>query len=482
MISELKTFYRIYADTRNENTGKIVAKQNDTKTRYLDITVTDNGVPVDLTGCEVRIYGRKKDGTEFYNDGTLQDVTTGRCLFEATTQMLAYAGQNVNCEIVVFKDNKQILSTMPFDIFVVESLMGASAIESSNEYGALVILFQNLYEAYDLMVTMIENFGKAGDIAAERDIATFWQGMEYLMRYMDTDLRTLLEETIQQAMQSAGGSGDMLFVLFGLYSDDEGIWEWCFRQPQIGQALNAGFNLGSDALDDCESVAEIVANADVIAKIGANADAVAICSKDPTLAAALISYMDDESVLAAGLGYQKFSVGNEVTLDWYGNPTKFIVAHKGYKTSGKIVLVSKTFLGGHIWAAGEDISYNNYSCSGLRTYLNTTVLEGFSDRIQAAIAQTAVACHDKATAATCNDKIWALSHAEAGLDTHQYAPVEGSALSYFNSAARRSLGGIWWLRTPYSNNASNAWRVTTDGTANADGTTLEYGVVPAFEI
>ena len=104
--SELKTFYRIYADTRNENTGKIVAKQNDTKTRYLDITVTDNGVPVDLTGCEVRIYGRKKDGTEFYNDGILQDATKGRCLFEATTQMLAYAGQNVNCEIVVFKDNE----------------------------------------------------------------------------------------------------------------------------------------------------------------------------------------------------------------------------------------------------------------------------------------------------------------------------------------------------------------------------------------
>ena len=88
-MAELKTSYRMYADIKRENIGKIVAKQNDTKTRYLDITVTDNGTPVDLTDCEVRIYGRKHDGTEFYNNGSLQDAVNGRCLFEATTQMLA---------------------------------------------------------------------------------------------------------------------------------------------------------------------------------------------------------------------------------------------------------------------------------------------------------------------------------------------------------------------------------------------------------
>ena len=50
-MAELKTSYRMYADIKRENIGKIVAKQNDTKTRYLDITVTDNGTPVDLTDC-----------------------------------------------------------------------------------------------------------------------------------------------------------------------------------------------------------------------------------------------------------------------------------------------------------------------------------------------------------------------------------------------------------------------------------------------
>ena len=256
--SELKTFYRIYADTRNENTGKIVAKQNDTKTRSLDITVTDNGVPVDLTGCEVRIYGRKKDGTEFYNDGILQDATKGRCLFEATTQMLAYAGQNVNCEIVVFKDNEQILSTMPFDIFVVESLMGENAIESSNEYGALVVLFQNLYEAHDLMTTMVENIGSPSEIAAQYNLATMWQAWEFLTDYMKTDLTNKIDEAIANAAvqgvldrigltADTGGSataGTLMGKLNGLFTTNPGV----IRKIQRGEILTGENSEGSATL------------------------------------------------------------------------------------------------------------------------------------------------------------------------------------------------------------------------------------------
>lgn len=204
-MGALQVNYRIYADVRNENTGKIVAKQNDTKTRYLDITVTDNGVPIDLTGCEVRIYGKKYDNTEFYNDGSLQDAAAGRCLFEATTQMLAYPGQNVHCEIVVFKDNVQILSTMPFDIFVVKSLMGESAIESSNEYGALVVLFQNLYEAYDLMKTMVESFGESGETAASVPATTFWQMLEAVYR---VNADALANASVQGVLDKIGATAD----------------------------------------------------------------------------------------------------------------------------------------------------------------------------------------------------------------------------------------------------------------------------------
>lgn len=209
-MAELKSFYRIYADVRNSK-GSIVAakmKQNDTKTRYLDITVTDNGVPVDLTDCEVRIYGRKYDKTEFYNDGIIRGATMGRCLFEATTQMLAYPEQNVNCEVVVFKDNVQILSTMPFDIFVVETLMGDSSIESSNEYGALVVLFQNLYESYDLMTRMVQNIGAPGMIAEALKLNTMWEAWEYMSDYISGYLTDKINEAI--ANSSVQGVLDLI--------------------------------------------------------------------------------------------------------------------------------------------------------------------------------------------------------------------------------------------------------------------------------
>lgn len=481
-----KTYNRMMLDVATDIHDIITQVQGDQNSRYLDVYLYNNGVPIDLTDHTVRIYMRRpktnplSELEEFFNDGEITEATEGRCQFLMSTQALAKFG-HLEAQISIWKGTEEILSTQKFRIMVTENIRVEGEIEGSNEYGALVILFQNLYEAYDLMVTMIENFGKAGDIAAERDIATFWQGMEYLMQYMDTDLRTLLEETIQKAMESAGGSGDMLFVLFGLYSDDEGIWEWCFRQPQIGQALNAGFNFGSDALDDCESVADIVANADVIATIGANADAVAICSKDATLAAALIDYMDDESVLAAGLGYQKYAVGDEVTLNWYGNPTTFIVTEKDYLTSGKIILHSKNPLGTAVWGNGST-NLNSFSGSNLRAYLNSEILSGFSDRIQAAMTTPSISCHDKSTAVTCKDKVWALSYAEVGLGTNTYAPVEGKKMSYFSSATQRSKGNYWWLRTPYSNDTNYAWYVYADGTATSNGTTTAYGVVPAFEI
>ncbi len=205
-MAELQTQYRMYIDVKKENTGKIVAKQNDTKTRYLDITVTDNGVPIDLTGCEARIYGRKYDGTEFYNEGILQNAAEGNCLFEATTQMLALAAQDVHCEIVVFKDNVQILSTMPFIIHVVESLMGENAIESSNEYGALVVLYQNLYESIDLMTSMVQNFGEAGETAAAIPVSTFWQMMEALYLVNQKALEVGSVQAVLDLMQELIGT------------------------------------------------------------------------------------------------------------------------------------------------------------------------------------------------------------------------------------------------------------------------------------
>lgn len=174
-----QTYNKLKIDIKEPVTDIITAKQNDSNSRFLDVYLYDGGVPIDLTGHEVRIYMLKADGTEVFNNGEITDATAGRCQFELTDQALGAYGKLL-CEISIWYDNVQILTTPTFDIHVVKKLRTDGSIESSNEYGALVVLYQNLYEAIDLMTTMVEQFGEPGDVATAASIATFWQMLEYL--------------------------------------------------------------------------------------------------------------------------------------------------------------------------------------------------------------------------------------------------------------------------------------------------------------
>ena len=163
------------------------------------MSLFNNGVPLDLTGHEVKIFMVKpENGGEIWNDGVITDATAGRCEFLMTAEALSKMG-HLQTQVSIWKDNTEILSTQVFEINVTKTLLGNSSVESSNEYGTLVVLFQNLYEAHDLMVDMVSSFGKKGAVADARDIATFWQGVEYLAKYMDTDLKGLIEKALANA-------------------------------------------------------------------------------------------------------------------------------------------------------------------------------------------------------------------------------------------------------------------------------------------
>lgn len=208
-----KTYNRLEIDVNKKPNSIITEVQGDSNSRYLDVSLFNNGVPLDLTGHEVKIFMVKpENGGEIWNDGVITDATAGRCEFLMTTEALARMG-HLQTQISVWKDNTEILSTQVFEINVTKTLLGNSSVESSNEYGTLVVLFQNLYEAHDLMVDMVSSFGKKGAVADARDIATFWQGVEYLAKYMDTDLKGLIEKalanaSVQGVLDLIGTSGD----------------------------------------------------------------------------------------------------------------------------------------------------------------------------------------------------------------------------------------------------------------------------------
>lgn len=207
-----QVYKKLEIDVNKEVTSIITAVQNDAKSRYLDIFLLDGSTPINLTGHELRIYGKKADGTEFYNNGAITNATAGRCQFELTSQALVLA-QDLEVQIILFKNNVEVLSTQPFKIHILKSLISAGAVESSNEYGALVVLYQNLYEAHDLMTTMVQNIGVPGEIAEQLTIDTMWDAWEYLCNYVSEDLTTLLQNAINNnsvdgVIQRLGNTAD----------------------------------------------------------------------------------------------------------------------------------------------------------------------------------------------------------------------------------------------------------------------------------
>ncbi|WMI81951.1 BppU family phage baseplate upper protein [Anaerotignum sp. MB30-C6] len=192
-----QVFNKIYVDVRTKNDDIITAVQNDSNSRFLDVYLLDNGLPINLTGHEVRIYCKKADEKEIYNNGVITEATNGRCQFELTDQALAVA-QDLEVQIVIYHNNVEILQSLPFKIKVVKSLISAGAVESSNEYGALVVLYQNLYEAYDLMTTMVQNIGVPGEIAAGLTIDTMWEAWEYMCDYVTRTMQLVIDSSLNQ--------------------------------------------------------------------------------------------------------------------------------------------------------------------------------------------------------------------------------------------------------------------------------------------
>ena len=174
----MKTYNRLKIQFGQAIPDIITAKQNDAKSRYLDVELFNNGVAANLTGQSVRLAALKPDGNAVYTEGIVRDAEKGRCEFELTSETLAAVGM-LQCEIKVYDSTQtEILTTETFNIFVAEEMYKPEAAESTNEYGALVVLFQNVYDAMAMMKEMIDTYGNPGSISQEDGIKTFWQILE----------------------------------------------------------------------------------------------------------------------------------------------------------------------------------------------------------------------------------------------------------------------------------------------------------------
>lgn len=135
----------------------LIAKQGDTKSRFLLFNLLDGSIPFSLENRSVRVYAVKPDRTEVFNDLIITDAAKGYCILELTTQMLAVAG-TVKLELMVIEEDKKLTSNI-FYMDVKESINSEKAVVSTNEFGALLTALSSLNE-YD-------NYKR--EIAAARD-------------------------------------------------------------------------------------------------------------------------------------------------------------------------------------------------------------------------------------------------------------------------------------------------------------------------
>ena len=65
---------KITLDTERKSFESIIAMQGDNKSRYIDATIVNRSIPVDLTGCAVKFSAIKPDITDIFNDAVMLKV------------------------------------------------------------------------------------------------------------------------------------------------------------------------------------------------------------------------------------------------------------------------------------------------------------------------------------------------------------------------------------------------------------------------
>ena len=152
----------------------LIAKQGDTKSRFLLFNLLDGSIPFSLENRSVRVYAIKPDGTEIFNDLIITDAAKGYCILELTTQMLAVAGI-VKLELMVIEDEKKLTSNI-FYMDVKKSINSEKAVVSTNEFGALLTALASLDE-YDNYKNEIKN-ARGGQVNLKTRLDNFGEQLD----------------------------------------------------------------------------------------------------------------------------------------------------------------------------------------------------------------------------------------------------------------------------------------------------------------
>lgn len=205
----------------------------------------------------------------------------------------------------------------------------------------------------------------------------------------------------------------------------------------------------------------------------------------------------------AAVALNSKAVGSTVKLKVDGVLRDFIIVHKGrpstlYDSScDGVWLLLKDMLETRQWHSSN---VNDYKNSAIHAYLNNTWIKKLDANIQAQVKQVKLpyvnGTANSAVASGANGlscKVFLLSGYEMGWTNsdNPYFPVDGAKLSYFDAGTGTTANNkrianyngsatLWWLRSLYTNGATRAWYVVSDGSYYSGYCSGACGVRPAL--
>ena len=153
------TTEKVRLDAWKKNFVIVSVNQGEVDSRFLEITLTDNGMELDLSDKDIFFYVAKPDKNVVFKKCDLIDEKKGIVKVELTSQMMAVPGKAV-CEVHIVTPEKETLKFAGLELKVRKMEDSDSAIESSSE-------FSLLSESIDSAKEATSNANAAADKATE---------------------------------------------------------------------------------------------------------------------------------------------------------------------------------------------------------------------------------------------------------------------------------------------------------------------------
>lgn len=143
----MKKTFEITVDMEKQTTNpSFSVSQNDLNSIELDFTLTQDQMPVDLTGCLVRMAIKKPSGKVVFQDCTIADAAAGSVYVILSTQGYSEVGLHT-AEIMVSKDS-EVAVTGSFQYTSRTAILNDTTLESNNDFQALAKLLLSITNAY----------------------------------------------------------------------------------------------------------------------------------------------------------------------------------------------------------------------------------------------------------------------------------------------------------------------------------------------